>query len=73
MNTMVWNMVKQWSNGLGRASIQVVLFSKLMVTIIICGKMLYDQEMIYKRMIVLMSSNRSVPIDMCMISDIVFQ
>ena len=48
-------------------------FSKPMVTIIICGKMLYDQEMINERMIVMMSSNRSVPIDMCMITDIVFR
>ena len=49
-------------------------FSKRMVTIIICGKMLYDQEMIYEIMIVL-SSNRSVglPIDMCMLTDIVYQ
>ena len=34
-----------------------------MVTIVLCGKILYDKEMIYERMIVLMSSNRSVPID----------
>ena len=71
---MVWNLVKQLSNGLRRASIEVVYdtFSKPMVTIIICGKMLYDQEKINERMIVLMSNNRSVPIDMYMITDIVF-
>ena len=62
---------KQWSNDLGRASITVFYdtFAKPMVTIVLCGKWLYDQEMIYERMIVLMSSNRSVPIDTCMITD----
>ena len=46
------------------------MFSKSIVTmhdnkkhIVLCGKMLYDQEMIYERMIGMMSSNRSVPID----------
>ena len=48
-------------------------FSKPMVSIVLCGKMLYDQEMIYERMIDLMSSNRSVPILTCLITDIVFQ
>ena len=74
MHAMFWNL-KQWSIGLGRASIQVFYdtFLKPMVTIVLCGKMLYDQEIIYKRMIVLMSSKRSVPIDTCMITDIVFQ
>ena len=41
--------------------------------IVLCGKMLYDQESIYVRRIGLMSSNRSIPIDTCMITDIVFQ
>ena len=48
------------------------MFSKPMVTIVLCGKTLYDQEMICERMMVLMSSNRSVPTDTCMITDIVF-
>ena len=48
-------------------------FSKPMAIIVLCGKMLYNQKMIYDRMIVLMSSNRSVPIDTCMITDVVFQ
>ena len=56
-------------------SIQVVndTFSKPMVTIVLCGNMLHGQEMIYERMVVLMSSNRSVSIDTCMITDSVFQ
>ena len=33
----------------------------------------YDQEMIYEGMIGLMSSNRSVPIDTGVITDVVFQ
>ena len=49
------------------------MLPKPMVTIVLCGNMLYDQEMIDERMMVLMSINRSVPIDTCMITDIVFQ
>ena len=26
MHTMLWNLVKQWSNGSGRARIQVLLY-----------------------------------------------
>ena len=49
------------------------MLSKPMVAIVLCGNMLYDQEMIDERMIVMMSSNRSVPMHTCMITDIVFQ
>ena len=48
-------------------------FSKPMVTIVLCGRMVYDQEIIYERVIVMMASNRSVAIDTCMITDFVFQ
>ena len=48
-------------------------FSNPMVTNVLCGKMVYGQEMIYESMIVPMSSNRSVPIDTRMLTDIVFQ
>ena len=46
-------------------------FSEQMVTIVLCGKMLYDQKRIYESIIVLMPSNRSVPKDTCMVTDIV--
>ena len=74
MHTMIWNLVKQWSNGLGIAGIHVFYdtFAKPMVTIVPCGKMLHDQEMIYESNIVLMSSKRSVPKDTDMIIDVVF-
>ena len=52
----------QWSNGLEELALMFYYtFSKLMVTIVLCSKVLFDQEMIYERTIVLMSSKRSVP------------
>ena len=74
---MLWNLVKQWSHCLGSF---YYTFSKPIVAMydkkkhnVQCGKMLYDQEMIYERTIGLMSSNRSVPIDTCVITGMVFQ
>ena len=64
--TMVKCFRKSWPSG---------FYDKLTMNdkkkhVVLGGKMLYDQEMIYARIIGLMSSNRPVPIDACLSTEL---
>lgn len=65
--TMVTEFRKSWPAGFyGKLSKPIVTMHDKKKHIELAGKKLYDQEMIYARVIGLMSSNRPVPIDDCL-------
>lgn len=69
--TMVKGFRKSWPAGFyDKLSKPILTMHDKKKHVILGGKKLYDQEMIYARIIGLMSSNRPVPIDACLSTEL---
>ena len=69
--TMVKCFRKSWPSGFyDKLSKPIVTMNDKKKHVVLGGKILYDQEMIYARIIGLMSSNRPVPIDACLSTEL---